>query len=82
MSNVSFSYVYATDTILAQRLFYGDRFGWAFEILLSISTQTLGFGMAGLFTKCLVTPAPMIWSTTLINTALFNTLHDHSTADP
>ncbi|KAJ5081090.1 hypothetical protein N7456_013328 [Penicillium angulare] len=82
MSDAAFTVVYATDIILAQRMFYGHRFGWTFEILLTVSTQMLGLGMAGLFAKFLVAPAAMIWPVTLVNTALFNTLHDHSTADP
>lgn len=42
----------------------------------------LGFGMAGFFTRFLVQPAAMIWPSTLINTALFSALHDHSKPDP
>ena len=42
----------------------------------------LGFGMAGFFTKFLVQPAAMIWPSTLINTALFSALHDHTKPDP
>lgn len=84
MANATFGggAAYATDVLLAQRAFYGQRFGWAFEILMCISTQMLGFGFAGLFTKFLVTPAAMIWPGTLINTALFSALHDHSKPDP
>lgn len=83
MANACFSgAAYATDIILAQRAFYGQRFGWAFELLLTISSQSLGFGIAGLFHKQLVAPASMIWPGNLINTALFNTFHDQSKPDP
>ncbi|KAJ5887188.1 Sexual differentiation process protein isp4 [Penicillium tannophilum] len=78
MANTSFGTAYATDIILAQRVFYGQRFGWVFEILLCISNQMLGFGFAGLFTRFLVEPAAMIWPSLLINTTLFDALHDHS----
>lgn len=84
MANASFGggAAYATDVLLAQRAFYHQHFGWGFEILMAISTQMLGFGLAGFFHKFLVTPAAMIWPTNLINTTLFTALHDHSKPDP
>lgn len=84
MANATFGggAAYATDVLLAQRAFYGQNFGWAFEIFMCISTQMLGFGMAGFFTRFLVQPAAMIWPSTLINTALFSALHDHTKPDP
>lgn len=84
MANATFGggAAYATDVLLAQRRFYGQRFDWAFEIFMCISTQMLGFGLAGFFTRFLVDPAAMIWPGTLINTALFSALHDHSRPDP
>ncbi|KAL2868059.1 small oligopeptide transporter, OPT family [Aspergillus lucknowensis] len=84
MANATFGggAAYATDTLLAQRAFYKQRFGWPFEIFMCISTQMLGFGMAGFFNRFLVTPAAMIWPATLINTSLFTALHDRSKPDP
>lgn len=84
MANATFGggAAYATDVILAQRAFYGQHFGWGFEILMCISTQMLGFGMAGFFTRFLVQPAAMIWPSTLINTSLFTALHDRTKPDP
>lgn len=84
MANATFGggAAYATDVLLAQRAFYKQKFGWAFEIFMCISTQMLGFGMAGFFTKFLVQPAAMIWPSTLINTALFSALHDRTKPDP
>jgi OPT family small oligopeptide transporter len=84
MANATFGggAAYATDVLLAQRAFYKQKFGWAFEIFMCISTQMLGFGLAGFFTKFLVQPAAMIWPSTLINTALFSALHDHTKPDP
>jgi OPT family small oligopeptide transporter len=84
MSNATFAggAAYATDVLLAQRAFYKQRYSWAFEILMCISTQTLGFGMAGFFYRFLVTPAAMIWPSTLINSALFTALHDRAKPDP
>lgn len=84
MANATFGggAAYATDVLLAQRAFYNNRFGWGFELLMTISTQMLGFGLAGFFYRFLVTPAAMIWPATLINTTLFTALHDRSKPDP
>lgn len=84
MANATFGggAAYATDVLLAQRAFYNNRFGWAFEIFMTISTQMLGFGLAGFYHRFLVTPGAMIWPSTLINTTLFTALHDHSKPDP
>lgn len=73
---------YFTDTIVAQRGFYGQNFGWGFNILLAITTQCVGFGIAGLMRRYLVEPASMIWPKTLVNTAFIYALHDHSKTDP
>ena len=84
MANATFGggAAYATDVLLAQRAFYKQRFGWGFELLMCISTQMLGFGIAGFFHHFLVTPAAMIWPSTLINTSLFAALHDDTKPDP
>ncbi|KAI9935047.1 hypothetical protein ASPWEDRAFT_668502 [Aspergillus wentii DTO 134E9] len=84
MANATFGggFAYATDVLLAQRAFYKQRFGWGFELLLCISSQMLGFGLAGFFHRFLVTPAAMIWPSTLINSALFTALHDRTKPDP
>lgn len=84
MANATFGggAAYATDVLLAQRAFYHQRFSWVFEIFMCISTQMLGFGFAGFFHRFLVTPASMIWPSTLINTSLFTALHDRNNPDP
>lgn len=74
--------MYATETLLAQRLFYKQDFGWAFQMLLGISTLCTGYGLAGLARRFLVWPAAMIWPADLVNCALFYSLHDHSRSDP
>jgi OPT family small oligopeptide transporter len=74
--------LYATDVLLAQQLFYGQHFGWAFQILFGITTLCTGYGLAGLCRRFLVWPAAMIWPADLVNCALFYTLHDHAPSDP
>ncbi|KAK6071511.1 OPT family small oligopeptide transporter [Seiridium cupressi] len=73
---------YAFDILLAQQKFYGQAWGWGFQILLTISTQALGFGMAGLLRRFLIYPAAMVWPVTLITTTVMDSLHDHRPTDP
>jgi OPT oligopeptide transporter protein len=40
-----------------------------------MSTQLIGFSVGGIARRFLVSPPSMIWPTTLVNCALFNTLH-------
>lgn len=54
MASVSFSAAYATDILLAQIAFYKQDFGLLFQILLVISTQSIGYGIAGMMRKFLV----------------------------
>ncbi|CAI4211109.1 unnamed protein product [Parascedosporium putredinis] len=84
MSNAAYGggALYATDVLIAQQLFYGQNFGWAFQILFGITTLCTGYGLAGLARRFLVWPASMIWPSDLVNCALFYTLHDHSPSDP
>ncbi|KAF3917703.1 hypothetical protein AA313_de0210203 [Arthrobotrys entomopaga] len=76
MVNVGGGSAYATDILLAQITRYKFDFGWGFAILLTLSTQCLGFGLAGMCRRFLVWPAAMIWPSTLVSSTLFNTLHD------
>lgn len=53
MASVSFSVAYATDIILAQLVFYKQDFGIPWQLMLTISTQSLGYGIAGMMRKFL-----------------------------
>ncbi|KAF3347535.1 hypothetical protein VdG2_04257 [Verticillium dahliae VDG2] len=78
MASVSFSVAYATDIILAQLVFYKQDFGLTFQMLLTISTQSLGYGIAGILRKFLVYPASMIWPGVLVSVTLMNAMYDRS----
>lgn len=66
---------YATDLLLSQELFYGKNFGFGYEVMICLSSQLMGYAFAGLFRRFLVWPSSMIWPGALVNSALFNTLH-------
>jgi OPT family small oligopeptide transporter len=76
---------YFLDTVVSLSKFYHfdtSQFGWGFNILFALSTQCLGFGLAGSVRKFLVEPAAMIWPGALVNVGFMYALHDHSRADP
>lgn len=74
-SNVSFGFAFATDVIVEQHKFYKQDVPILYQLLLTISTQILGYAFAGLTRRFLVRPASMIWPGTLMSTAMFATMH-------
>ncbi|KAF2453513.1 OPT family small oligopeptide transporter [Lineolata rhizophorae] len=76
MASVSFSQAYATDIIIAQDKFYGQNFGIGFQILLMVTTQSIGYGIAGFLRKFLVYPAAMIWPGNLVSVTLTHVMHE------
>ncbi|KAG0243374.1 hypothetical protein BGW41_002263 [Actinomortierella wolfii] len=66
---------YAVDIVVIQRVFYDQNFGFLANLLLIITTQMVGYGMAGILRRYLVYPAAMVWPANLATVALFNTLH-------
>lgn len=74
-SNVSFGFAFATDVIVEQSKFYHQNLSIIYQLLLTISTQILGYSFAGLTRRYLVRPPSMIWPGTLMSTAMFTTMH-------
>ncbi|TVY91419.1 Glutathione transporter [Lachnellula willkommii] len=75
MSNLSFGANWATDIIQAQKVFYKIETTVGYQLLLGLTMQLFGLGLAGLAYKFIVEPPQMIWPATLANAALFETLH-------
>jgi OPT family small oligopeptide transporter len=76
---------YFIETVVTLKKFYKfdtSQFGWGFNILFALSTQCLGFSLAGVARKFLIEPAAMIWPGALVNVAFIYALHDHSKSDP
>ena len=74
-SNVSFGFAFATDVIVEQHKFYEQDVPLLYQILLTISTQIIGYAFAGMGRRFLVRPPSMIWPGTLMSTAMFATMH-------
>ncbi|CAG8582907.1 7331_t:CDS:2, partial [Scutellospora calospora] len=66
---------YAVDIIAVQELFYNIKVDFLIGFLLLISSQMLGYGLAGFVRKYLVYPANMIWPQSLVYATMYNTLH-------
>jgi OPT family oligopeptide transporter len=75
MANCGAGTAYAVDIIVIQKVFYSQDFGFLANLLLILTTQLVGYGMAGILRRYLVYPAAMIWPANLVTVALFNTLH-------
>ncbi|CAG8975628.1 hypothetical protein HYALB_00008387 [Hymenoscyphus albidus] len=79
MAGVSFGAAYATDIILAQLAFYKQDFGLLFQLMLTVSTQSVGYGIAGILRPYLVYPAAMIWPGNLVAVTLMNAMYEKET---
>ena len=63
------------EVIVEQSKFYHQDPSIVYQLLLTISTQVLGYSFAGLTRRYLVRPPSMIWPGTLMSTAMFTTMH-------
>ncbi|KAJ7462813.1 glutathione transporter [Mycena galericulata] len=77
MINVAYIGAYATDVIGTQQMYYHQRVPWGYQILIVLGTQIFGFSLGGILRQFVVWPASMIWPSALVNSALFNTLHQN-----
>ncbi|CAF4829451.1 unnamed protein product, partial [Rotaria socialis] len=76
MANAASGTSMAIQVITIQRVFYKHTVGYVISLLFVLSSQTLGYGMAGIMRKFVVRPAAMIWPGNLPTCALFRVLHD------
>ncbi|GAA5988412.1 hypothetical protein JCM10908_003554 [Rhodotorula pacifica] len=75
MANVATSPAFALNYSLVAEKFYGQHQPAAFDFLLVLTTQLIGFGVAGLCRRLLVWPASMLWPQNLVYCTLLNTFH-------
>jgi OPT family small oligopeptide transporter len=79
MANVGFTTPYTTDIILSQFLpqyfnqKYASHFGY--QILITLGTNFIGYGIAGLTRQFLVYPAHCVWPASLVTIALNQSFH-------
>lgn len=85
MTAAGSSISYAIEILLAQEVFYDQHFKWGFQLLLMVSTQAMGFGVAGIAgiaRRFLVWPSAMVWPANLVTCTVMHALHTHVPADP
>ena len=83
MANVGLNPAYSVNIPVALERFYNRSFGSAFDFLFILSTQVIGFSLAGFVRRFLVWPAGMIWPSNLVVATLLNTFHaeEHDGSD-
>ncbi|KAF9126693.1 hypothetical protein BGW39_006440 [Mortierella sp. 14UC] len=67
---------YAIDILSATDLFLNFRINHFGSLAMVITTQCVGYGMAGMLRKYLVYPAEMIWWSNLVQVVFYNTMHN------
>ncbi|KAJ9214069.1 hypothetical protein DTO166G4_4335 [Paecilomyces variotii] len=67
----------ATEALAAQQLFYGGYPSHAAGIFITLSSQLIGYGIAGLLRDVIVRPTKMLWPMTLPISSLLESLHRH-----
>ncbi|EIW64935.1 OPT oligopeptide transporter [Trametes versicolor FP-101664 SS1] len=75
MANAVYTDVYSTSIFAAQRVWYNERPAIGYELLITLSSQMIGYAWAGIARQLLVWPASMIWPSALVSCALLNTLN-------
>lgn len=65
----------STEALAAQQLFYGGYPSRAAGIFVTLSSQLIGFGIAGLLRDVLIYPTKMLWPINLPTATLLESLH-------
>lgn len=66
---------YATDILAIMDLYFHTTLSASASIVLLLTTQCIGFGLAGMVYTLLVSPPAMYWPSTLVTVQLFTTLY-------
>lgn len=77
MASISIITAYGINVVIVQdsEQYYGQPREIGFDILFVLSSQIIGFGLAGMCRRFLVWPASMIWPQNLVSATILNTLH-------
>ncbi|KAK8844104.1 OPT family small oligopeptide transporter [Kwoniella newhampshirensis] len=75
LSSSGASSAYAADILAIMELYYDTPLSTISSLLLLLTTQCIGFGLAGMVQNLLVSPPAMYWPSTLVTVQLFTTLY-------
>ncbi|KAF9115742.1 hypothetical protein BGW39_002969, partial [Mortierella sp. 14UC] len=67
---------YAIDILSATDLYLNNRINSLGSLLLILTTQSVGYGMAGVLRKYLVYPSEMVWWNNLVQVVFYNAIHN------
>ncbi|KAG0376601.1 hypothetical protein BGX24_007488 [Mortierella sp. AD032] len=67
---------YAIDILSATDLYLNYRINALGSLLLVLTTQCVGYGMAGVLRKYLVYPSEMVWWNNLVQVVFYNAIHN------
>ncbi|KAF9318886.1 hypothetical protein BG003_010403 [Podila horticola] len=75
MSNCASLTAYAVNVVIMQKFYLDQEKPFIASLFLVLSTQFLGYGMAGVLRRFLVRPPQMLWPMVLVNVALYRSLN-------
>lgn len=78
MSSAAAQSALATEALTAQELYYGGYPNRAAGVFVVLSSQLLGFGVAGLLRDVIVRPTKMIWPVIIPIATLLESIHKHT----
>ncbi|KAJ2124084.1 hypothetical protein IW147_002020 [Coemansia sp. RSA 720] len=73
-ANASTSTVYALELIVVRKFWIGTPLAFGAGVLMSLTSQLIGYSFSGMFHRILVEPSAMVWPSTLVDVSLFRTL--------
>lgn len=78
-ANAAGGLAYGIQNVVAQKIYLDDTSVTLVpSVLFVLTTQLIGYGLAGLANRWLVKPKVMIWPSTLASVALFRAFHERS----
>jgi len=82
MANVGFATPYSANVILSQYLpqYFNQSYAkeFAYQLLIGLSTNYIGYGLAGVSRRFLVYPSHCVWPTSLVTIALNKAFHSET----
>ncbi|KAJ3496103.1 hypothetical protein NLG97_g2909 [Lecanicillium saksenae] len=78
MANAASTSALGLQIITTERLYYNHQLNGALTFFMLMSSQCLGYGMAGLMRKIMVYPAAMLWPANLPINSMLERLHSRS----
>ncbi|ATY64702.1 oligopeptide transporter [Cordyceps militaris] len=78
MANAASTSALGLEIIASERLYYGRRVSAGLSFFMLLSSQCLGYGMAGMMRRTIVYPAAMLWPSNLPINTMLERLHSRA----